>query len=116
MKPDQPWGRHARVGYRFLRAEGRALRESGVAFYDLTGIFRDRHETVYADDCCHLNGLGNRILSAHLARILERELGPVLEPGSEGAPGADAWTRRSPRGLRRHAGVTQSLIFRLVPA
>lgn len=103
VKPDQPWGRHARVGYRFLRAEGRALRESGVAFYDLTGIFRDRHETVYADDCCHLNGLGNRILSAHLARILERELGPVLEPGSEGAPGADAPDPAEPPGV---SGVT----------
>lgn len=30
--------------------------------YDATGVFDDRTETVYSDNCCHYNRLGNEIL------------------------------------------------------
>jgi hypothetical protein len=76
--PGHPWGRIAREGYRFLRAEGRALRRDGVPYYDLTMIFKEQQAATYADECCHLSPLGSLVLAANLAAILQRELGDSL--------------------------------------
>jgi hypothetical protein len=81
IRPDHEWGRHARAGYGFLRARGEELRAQGVAFYDLSMIFRDRSEPVYRDDCCHFNARGNKILARRLAEILRRHLGDSLAAG-----------------------------------
>ncbi len=55
-------------GYPLLRESGRELIERGVAFIDLTMIFEESSEVLYADDCCHLNSRGyDRVLD----RILE---------------------------------------------
>lgn len=94
-RPDHPWGQQARRGWKFLAAAGAQLRKRGVAFYDLTMIFQKRHETLYLDDCCHFGRLGNEILAANLARILERELGaslaaPAPRPDPSAAPPAPA--------------------------
>ena len=54
---------------------GERLRRRSVNYFDLTPIFKDNRETLYGDDCCHLNERGNELLAAAL---VER-LGPALE-------------------------------------
>lgn len=39
------------------------LGRSGVPILDLTAIFSNTEDTVYKDDCCHLNDLGNQIMA-----------------------------------------------------
>lgn len=58
--PDSGFQRRVEAGYPLLQAAGEALTGTGVNFLDLTGIFRDEKETVYADDCCHFNERGYR--------------------------------------------------------
>jgi hypothetical protein len=53
----------APAGYAALAAELPALRAAGVPFTDLTRVFADVAETVYVDDCCHVNRLGNELLA-----------------------------------------------------
>ena len=46
-----------------LKAAAKTLGDSRVPIFDLTGIFSNITETVYKDDCCHLNNLGNQIMA-----------------------------------------------------
>ena len=46
-----------------LKAAVQDLRHSEVPIFDLTGIFLSTEDTVYKDDCCHLNNLGNQIMA-----------------------------------------------------
>ena len=48
--------------YPKLRLGGEQLERRGVAFFDLSFIFDDVEETVFDDDCCHLNPRGRRRL------------------------------------------------------
>ena len=83
-KPLSPWEREfARVagaqrlvepGYPLLREFNQDLQNQGINYFDLTGIFADRRETLYIDDCCHLNKRGNEALAAAMVR----RLGPAL--------------------------------------
>jgi hypothetical protein len=50
------------LGHEVLRSAGSELRARGVAFADLTMLFRDVSDTVYRDSCCHLNATGSAIL------------------------------------------------------
>ena len=59
-----------REGYPKLAEYGAALREQGVKFFDLTHIFADHDETLYIDQCCHLNERGNELLAEHILRRL----------------------------------------------
>lgn len=59
------------VGYPYLEKAGRDLQKAGVRFTDLTGIFAHTDETVYNDDCCHLNETGYRIVAAEIYRIVQ---------------------------------------------
>jgi len=59
------------AGYPRLRAAGARLRdEHGLHFVDLTSIFEDVDATVYVDDCCHLNDLGNARMAREIARAI----------------------------------------------
>ena len=78
IDPAHPWAGFAREGYPLLRARGAALAEEGIAFYDLTQIYRDVADPIYRDTCCHVNGRGNRVLARRLAEILDQEIGPAL--------------------------------------
>lgn len=64
---DYSGGDHVRDGYPFLQERGDELREQGVDFTDLTGIFKDEPRTIYSDFCCHVNELGADILAAKIA-------------------------------------------------
>ena len=64
--------RHA---YPQLLRLGDELRRQGVNYYDLTQIFADNRETLYVDDCCHLNERGYELLADNMAR----RLAPALQ-------------------------------------
>jgi hypothetical protein len=65
----------ARLGYPLLIENGAALRQPGVHFVDLTGIFADVRETIYRDACCHYNGTGNEIIAERIAQEIARDDG-----------------------------------------
>jgi hypothetical protein len=63
------------VGYPILRERGGDLIEQGVAFVDLTMLFKDEPRSVYGDTCCNYNRLGNeRVGEAIAMAILESEV------------------------------------------
>jgi hypothetical protein len=55
-----------------LRRMGESLASAGVRFHDLSMVFAHENRSVYRDDCCHVNALGNEILGREIAfRILQ---------------------------------------------
>ncbi|HEX5050188.1 MAG TPA: hypothetical protein VFZ65_00320 [Planctomycetota bacterium] len=79
IKPGHPWAEAVRDGYPLLQAEGIALQQAGVAFEDLSGIFREHPEPLYVDTCCHLNQSGYDLLAEEVAGCMRQaiELGGV---------------------------------------
>lgn len=63
-------GRTVQQIYPGMIAAGDRLRDAGVRFYDLTSVFSDVPETLYADWCCHYNLRGNEILAEHVAAAI----------------------------------------------
>ena len=72
---EHPYRQAVELGYPLLIRNGRALKEQGIPFFDLTGIFRGHSEATYADTCCHLNqegldlmaqAIGHAILDGHM--------------------------------------------------
>jgi|GEM_PF-3009714 len=56
--------------YELLPKAVARMRGRGINIHDLTMIYSKEKETVYADSCCHVNELGNRIMaSAIIAKI-----------------------------------------------
>lgn len=66
----------ATKGYPMLVELGRELQVSGVDFFDLTLLFQDQPETIYVDDCCHFNELGQTRLAQRIAEVLGQHLQP----------------------------------------
>lgn len=60
-------------GYPLLVRFGRELQESGMNFYDLTTLFQEEERTVYVDDCCHFNELGQMLLAQKMADIIGQQ-------------------------------------------
>jgi hypothetical protein len=67
---DSDYRRSVEAGYPRLRDAGRRLREQGVPFHDLSGLFSDVAETLYCDDCCHFNRRGNELLAQAIAAAI----------------------------------------------
>ena len=55
-----------RIGYPYLLEASSVLQEEQVQFFDLTGIYEDVKETVYRDECCHVNELGNELMAREI--------------------------------------------------
>uniref|UniRef100_A0A7C4LKJ9 SGNH/GDSL hydrolase family protein n=1 Tax=Schlesneria paludicola TaxID=360056 RepID=A0A7C4LKJ9_9PLAN len=70
----------ARDGYPYLVLAGADLRSRGVDFHDLTQIFADNTEVLYADDCCHFNTRGNELLAVALAQRIAARRGGLANP------------------------------------
>ena len=52
-----------------------------MSFHDLTMIFADVGEPVYADNCCHLNPRGDQIMGRTIGQAIIQSLThPVLLP------------------------------------
>ena len=85
-----PIGPHvvAGRGYPLLWAFSRDLQGLGINYFDLTGIFADHPETLYINDCCHVNDRGNELLAAEMVQRLEPallRLGDARRAGSVSA-------------------------------
>lgn len=66
--------RHAvEVGYPRLMAQGATLKERGVPFTDLTGLFADTPEAIYIDGCCHYNKQGYVLMAEAIARAMQAD-------------------------------------------
>jgi hypothetical protein len=63
-------------GYPLLVRAGQSLRDTGVAFHDLTMLFAEIEEPLYADRFCHYNERGNRLLAEAVAERLVEALAP----------------------------------------
>ena len=72
----------AQQGYPDLVRDGRNLRNSGEHFLDLTLLFKDVAETLYEDNCCHVNKRGNDLIAARLAA----EIASLLSPAAPTSP------------------------------
>ena len=58
-----PYRKGVELGYPYLRRRGRELSSRGVQFFDLTEIFEENEEPLYADHCCHFNERGIQIFA-----------------------------------------------------
>jgi hypothetical protein len=72
-KAHPTWETAAREGYPLLRAEGAQLRAGGLAFFDASGVFRERSETLYFD-ACHFRAPGHELLARAIGEALLLEL------------------------------------------
>lgn len=59
-----------RDAYPQLPRFGAELRRQGINYFDLTQIFADHPETLYKDNCCHLNRRGNQLLAESMVQHL----------------------------------------------
>jgi hypothetical protein len=83
---DAPARTPVTVGYPLLRARGRLLRDAGIDFVDLSQAFREIHETVYIDRCCHYNDLGIRTVVEHIVRAIAQSSDGAPAVHSQAAP------------------------------
>lgn len=72
--PDHVYREPVLRGWRHFQAAGGRLAEAGVAFHDLSYLFADNRETLYFDDCCHMNGRGSNLMGEAIGRALAAEL------------------------------------------
>lgn len=49
------------------------MNAKGEPFYNFQNIFREEPRTIYVDNCCHLNDLGNEIMHKQLLEVLKLE-------------------------------------------
>jgi len=61
------------MGYPMLRVAGESIQGNGVAFIDTSRVFQREARTVYIDNCCHVNQLGNDLLADALAAAIGRQ-------------------------------------------
>ncbi len=110
--PDGINGSAAIEGYPLLRQYNQDLPGQGIHYFDLNGIFVDHPETLYIDDCCHLNERGNELLAAAMVRRLEPALLP-LGGESPAGPVSDLAAARLPAGPAPPAGPAAAPGFRV---
>jgi len=67
---DAPAGRYVAAGLPVFAKRGHELRAHGVAFTDLTLVFRDVPEPLYVDTCCHVSARGNELLGEAIGRAI----------------------------------------------
>ena len=70
IKENHSYAISVRTGYPELRNRGRELIQRGVNFVDLTNLYASVREPVYADNCCHVNAAGRRIVVEAIAKTI----------------------------------------------
>ncbi len=70
IKEDHPYASAVRRSYPVLRRTGQQLRERGVNFVDLTGVYATVREPLYVDNCCHVNPEGRRLVITAIAKAV----------------------------------------------
>jgi hypothetical protein len=61
-------------GYPHLIEAGNDLRERGVAFHDLSMIFRELERPLYVDTCCHLSEEGMALIGKRMGELILADL------------------------------------------
>ena len=69
-REDHPYKDSVERGYPLLQAEGARLAAQGVPFHDLTGVFADRQEPLYIDECCHVSAQGSALMGQAIGRTI----------------------------------------------
>ncbi len=57
-----------KTNYLLLHKKARELQQAGLPVINLASIFKNTAESVFTDDCCHLNDKGHTVLWEHLAQ------------------------------------------------
>lgn len=70
IKEDHSYAVSVRKGYPVLQRLGQDLAQRGVNFVDLTKVYASTRDTVYSDNCCHVNAEGRRLVVAAIARAI----------------------------------------------
>ncbi|MEP7340312.1 MAG: hypothetical protein ABI977_21445 [Acidobacteriota bacterium] len=60
-------------GYPHLKKAGEELARDGVNFTDLTMIFAQNNERLYADTCCHLNQQGYQLVTKRILEVISAQ-------------------------------------------
>ncbi|MDZ7742326.1 MAG: hypothetical protein U5Q03_11385 [Bacteroidota bacterium] len=60
-----------KIGYPMLQKKGMELIREGIAFKDLSMMFREVSETVYNDKCCHFNEHGYEMIADEMVSFIE---------------------------------------------
>jgi hypothetical protein len=60
-----------------ISSKGKALSRN-LNVYDLTGIFRNEKETVYIDECCHMNYKGISVVAEKIVWEVSKAIGPGI--------------------------------------
>ena len=68
--PTGPYKPVVEEGYPLMRDAAAELVAAGVEFHDLSLLYENVGETVYADNCCHYNRRGNDLLCAAIAEAI----------------------------------------------
>lgn len=58
-------------GYQALLKEYQNLKQLGIEIVDLSQVFLKTKQTVYRDNCCHVNHIGNKILEEEIINKLQ---------------------------------------------
>jgi hypothetical protein len=62
-------------GYKELSRQVLALQKKDPQnFLDLSFLFKDHHETIYSDLCCHMNDVGYKLIWSEIAKISAKRL------------------------------------------
>ena len=59
---DSPYSSFVLDHYPTLQRLGAGLRDDGIDFTDATALFDAVEESIYVDNCCHYNQVGNVLL------------------------------------------------------
>lgn len=63
---DQKYKKPVEIFYPLLIKKSQELKNNGVNFEDLTYLFKDITDTIYIDNCCHINALGNTLITKQI--------------------------------------------------
>lgn len=64
------YGNVYKMGYPYIKQQAKALKNEGVSYHDLTTMFKDNSETLYIDNCCHLNRKGYNLVVKKIASTI----------------------------------------------
>lgn len=70
LTDDHPYRGGVEQGYPWLLDQTERLQQAGVNFSSALTVFDDVTSTLYIDDCCHFNLLGNEILADFMADMI----------------------------------------------
>lgn len=64
---------YIQIGYPGLLEKVPMIRNQGVRLFSAVHVFDEEEASVYIDNCCHFNNLGNRLLASFIADQISEE-------------------------------------------